>query len=127
MTDEPIDILVRTDSFRDPPLSVSSDVVAQRKLHQDAMHAIVIVEPLNLLHDLVFSNAVVRPAEDDKGRLDASFGGRLHLHLDVCRRVGACSLLDDGEMGRKAGVLRLYLRDAVMDVMTELAVRRALE
>lgn len=80
------------------------------------MNRVVVVEPLDLLHDLVLSNAVLLASENDQRALDPGFGRRLELHLDIGGRVGAGALLDDGEVGREARELGLDGLNAGGDV-----------
>ena len=66
------------------------------------MHSGVVVQPLDLAHDLLFPNPILLAAQNHKGTLDAGLGARLELHLDVRRRVGTRALLDDSNVGLEA-------------------------
>lgn len=112
----PIDILLRRDGLRDPPLSIPADSIAEGELHEQSMDGIIVVQALDLAHDLVLSDAILGSSQDDEGALDAGLCGSLELHLDIGGRVGAGALLDDGQVGLETGELGLGGLDAGSNV-----------
>jgi hypothetical protein len=102
---ETVNVLLWRDGLGDAPLSLPSNVVAEGELHEDSVDGGVVVQLLDLAHDLVFSHAVLLAAENDESALDARLGARLELHLDIRRRVGTGTLLDDRDVGLEAGEL----------------------
>ncbi len=83
------------------------------------MHVRVGIEALDLCHDVLLADAVLRGAELDESGFDASFRCGLELHLDVGGRVGAGTLLEDGEVWLEPRELCLLLCNAGGDALTE--------
>ena len=83
------------------------------------MHVRVGIEALDLCHDVLLADAVLRGSELNEGGLDAGFSCGLEFHLDVGGRVGAGALLEDGEVRLEPGELCLLLCDAGGDALAE--------
>lgn len=83
------------------------------------MHVRVGVQALDLCHDILLADAVLRGSELNEGGLDAGFSCGLEFHLDVGGRVGTGALLEDGEVRLEPGELCLLLCDAGGDALAE--------
>lgn len=119
---EAVDVLLGRDGLGDAALAVAANVVGEGQLDNDAVHAVVLVEAVDLGHDLDLADAVLESTELDQGALDAGLGRRLEFHLDVGRRVGARALLDDGEVRFEPRELGARVCDALRDSLAERAV-----
>lgn len=115
---ESVDVLLRAHGFRNSPFSGATDRIAEGKLNEDSVDGRILVESLDLCHDLVLARLDV---EDDERAFNSGFCGGLELHLDVRGRVATRSELDDGEMGGEAGEARLHRRDPTADFRANLS------
>ena len=112
----PIDVLLGANSLRDCAFALSTDVRAQRQLHEDTAHGSVVVELLHDLDDFLDGGILW---EVDMLELDAdlfsSLGFHAHVHVAVWPRAG----LYDDELWLEAGVARLEGFNPGSDILSD--------
>lgn len=109
----PVDVLLRADGLCNSPLAVCTDVGPQGELHQNTIDSRVRVEPLHDFDDLLERRFLCK---SDVLELDANLFCGLGLHANIHGGVGACTSLDNGQLGLKAGGLGLETPYALCDL-----------
>ena len=112
--DVPIDILLGTHGLRYGALPVSTDVVTEGELNQNTADALIVIQLLDDLDDLVDFGL---GGDRDVLERDSDLLRRLRLHADIDGGVRTCTRLYNGELRLEARVLSLQSTDARGDLI----------